>query len=285
MIQWYPGHMAKAKRQLQDNLKGVDIVVEILDARVPISSRNPDFEDLFQGKQRVVVLNKADLADPKWNKAWLSYFSSQDMLALSFCALKEGSQKAVAAFNDAGKSILVKYEQKGVKKTLRAVIAGIPNVGKSTFINAVSGGARTKTGNKPGVTRGQQWVKISPYLELMDTPGLLYPKLDDQFLAANLACVGCIKDDILNMDDLLMHLLSQLYRLYPGAVSQRYGIEESSEPAETFERIVRKRGYILHGGVLDEERGYSAVLDDFRSGKLGRITLETMDERVQTNDG
>ena len=285
MIQWYPGHMAKAKRQLKENLKGVDLVLEILDARLPLSSRNPDFEDLLKDKVRVCILNKADLADPVQNKAWAQYFRATGVSAVLFDSRSDKRGKALGALEEVSRPVREKYEQKGVNKTLRAVVAGIPNVGKSTFINALCGGAKTKTGNRPGVTKGRQWVGVTPYLELMDTPGLLYPKIDDQQTAANLACIGSIKDEILNMEELSIHLLAQLYTFYPGAVANRYGVEESDDPAETLHRVARKRGYIQKGGVLDIERASIMMLDEFRAGKIGRITLEPCVERAEIYDG
>ena len=244
-IQWYPGHMAKARRMLEENLKLIDVVVELVDARAPLATRNPDFDALFSQKSRVILLNKSDLAS---------------------------AEQAAAADK------VAKMKEKGVIKTVRAMVVGIPNVGKSTFINRIAGETKAKVGDKPGVTKGKQWVKVSPYLELMDTPGLLWPKLENEALAKHLAYIGSINDDIMDAERLAADLLGELIAICPNELKERYKkIEEGMAPHELLEAVARSRGFILQGGVMDTERAARIVLDEFRAGKVAKITLESSD--------
>ena len=285
-IQWYPGHMAKARRMLIDNLKLIDAVVEIVDARAPVATRNPDFDALFTGKKRIVLLNKSDLADPETTKKFLRLYAEMGFRALAMAATS--SQKkgaAIALLQEAVQEEVARMEQKGVKKTLRFMVVGIPNVGKSTFINRIAGSNRAQVGDKPGVTKGKQWVKITPYLELMDTPGLLWPKLSDPLLARHLAYIGSIKDDIMDVEELAAQLLQELMGLCPDALLARYKkLEREMEPAALLEGVCRSRGFLLPGGLLDMERGARIVLDEFRGGKIARITLDRPDYERQDTD-
>lgn len=275
-IQWYPGHMAKARRMLIENLKLIDVVVELVDARAPIATRNPDFDDLFAAKRRVVLLNKSDLADPEATKAFLRTYEGRGFRALSMAATN-GQKKAaaVALLQEAVREEVERLQKKGVKKTVRVMVVGIPNVGKSTFINRVAGSNRAQVGDRPGVTKGKQWVRVTPYLELMDTPGLLWPKLSDERLARRLAYLGSIKDDIMDVEQLAALLLQDLMDLCPGALSARYKtLEAGMEPHALLAGVCRSRGFLLPGGALDTERGARIALDEFRAGKIARVTLD-----------
>ena len=278
-INWYPGHMTKAKRQLAEELKLIDVVIEVVDARAPLACRNPDFEELFRGKLRVMLLNKSDLSDPKANKQWTKYFSKQGISVMEFVSVGSNAKKSAVAFIEkAGEPVLKKYRDKGVSKTLRAMVVGIPNVGKSTFINKLAGVTRAQVGDKPGVTRGKQWVKISPYLELMDTPGLLWGKLDDKTLAKHIAYIGSIRDDVMNIEEIAGALLVDLDSICGAALNERYkklaSVEERQSPELMLEGVCRSRGFILSGGVFDTERAARIVLDEFRAGKIAKISLE-----------
>ncbi|MBO4384091.1 MAG: ribosome biogenesis GTPase YlqF [Clostridia bacterium] len=281
-INWYPGHMAKAKRMLEEDLKLIDVVVEIVDARAPMACRNPDFEALFKNKIRIVLLNKADLSSKEANKAWTRHFSDEGYSVLEYVSIGSGSRKnAVSLIEKAGEPILKKYRDKGVSKTLRAMVVGIPNVGKSTFINKLAGTGKALTGDKPGVTRGKQWVKISPYLELMDTPGLLWAKLDDQTLAKHLAYIGSIRDDVMNVEEIAGALLSDLSSLAHSELYSRYPKitqDEAVSPEELLEGVAKSRGFILKGGVYDTERAARIVLDEYRAGKIAKVTFELPDD-------
>ena len=281
-INWYPGHMAKAKRLLADQLSRVDVVVEICDARLPHSSRNPDLDKLISGKKRVLMLNKSDLADTSATSAWLNYFRNQGIDAVSYCATGGRAKEAIAAIDRAAKEIVDRAAQKGVKKTVRVMVVGVPNVGKSTFTNRLHGGNIAKTGDRPGVTRSNQWVRISPYLELLDTPGLLWPRLDDQIAARRLCYIGTVKDDVVDLAMLTIHLLEDMLEVKPEAVMERFRIKDATlRGEELLEAVCRGRGFLMKGGVCDYDRCCSVVLDEFRAGKLGRITLETP-QREQT---
>ncbi|MEA4913021.1 MAG: ribosome biogenesis GTPase YlqF [Christensenella sp.] len=275
-INWYPGHMTKTRRMLQENLKMIDVVVEILDARAPLASRNPDFEDLFAGKSRVVLLNKSDLADSNATKRWISYYNKRGIEATGISATGGSAKKvAVALIEQAAKPKVDALKQKGINKVVRAMIVGIPNVGKSTLINRIAGQNRAEVGDKPGVTRGKQWVKVTPYLELMDTPGMLWPKLEDQKLAKHLAYLGSIKDEIMDSEELALDLLALLQATAPGQVTERYGKLTAETPKEDLLKAVcLSRGFLLRGGELDTERASHVVLDEFRAGKVARVTLE-----------
>ena len=223
LIQWYPGHMAKARRMLVENLKLIDVVVELVDARAPRATRNPDFDDLFSAKQRVILLNKSDLASPAETKAWVEHYRAEGISAIEFVATNSTKRKAaVELIENAASEKVKRMREKGVVKVIRAMVVGIPNVGKSTFINRIAGASRAQVGDKPGVTKGKQWVKISPYLELMDTPGLLWPKLEDEGLARHLAFIGSIKDDIMDVERLAGALLAELAVLCPAELAARY---------------------------------------------------------------
>ena len=282
-INWYPGHMAKAKRMLEEDLKHIDVVVEIVDARAPLACRNPDFETLFKNKIRVMLLNKSDLSSASVNKAWVEYFRERGISVMECVSTGSNARKnAVAFIEKAGRPVLDRYREKGVSKTLRAMIVGIPNVGKSTFINKLAGITRAQVGDKPGVTRGKQWVKISPYLELMDTPGLLWGKLDDQRLAKHIAYIGSIRDDVMNVEEIAGALLSDLNRICPEALINRYpklaSVEDMTSPEELLEGVCRSRGFILSGGVPDTERAARIVLDEFRAGRIAKVSLETPED-------
>lgn len=274
-INWYPGHMAKAKRQLADQLSRVDVVVELCDARLPYSSRNPDLDKLVSGKKRVLLLNKADLADAGATGVWLNCFRAQGIAAVSYSATGGKAKDAIAAIDRAAKEIVERAAQKGMRKTVRVMVVGVPNVGKSTFTNRLHGGNIAKTGDRPGVTRSNQWVRISPYLELLDTPGLLWPRLDDQVAARRLCYIGTVKDDVVDLAMLTIHLLEDMMAVKPQAVMERFKVKDATlRGEELLEAVCRGRGFLMKGGVCDYDRCCAVVLDEFRAGKLGRITLE-----------
>lgn len=275
-INWYPGHMAKARRMLQENIKLIDVVVEVLDARAPMATRNPDFDDLFRNKMRVVLLNKADLADPASNKRWLRYFRFQNIAASEIVSTtNNGKQQAIRLIEEAVREKVEQLKQKGIQKTVRVLVVGIPNVGKSTFINRIAGSHRAETGDRPGVTKGKQWVRVTPYLELLDSPGLLWPKLDDQTQAMHLAFIGSINDQILDIEELAWNLLRTLRALAPRELTERYTKLTADTPEEELlDMVAKSRGFILCGGVYDTERAARIVLDEYRGGKIAKVTLE-----------
>ena len=275
-IQWYPGHMAKARRQLQEELKLIDVVVELVDARAPQSSRNPDFDALFQGKERVILLNKADLADPALLKRWIAWYEG---LGIRAAALDSTTGKAknvaVSMVEKAAEPKVKRMREKGVLKVVRAMVVGIPNVGKSTLINRIAGAKRAAVGDRPGVTRSKQWVKITPYLELCDTPGLLWPKINDQEMAKNLAFLGSIRDEIMPLEQLACELSFRLMEIVPELFRKRYpNLPENLEEGTVLDAIARSRGCLMAGNEPDTERAAKMVLDEFRAGKIGRIVLE-----------
>jgi ribosome biogenesis GTPase A len=281
-INWYPGHMAKTRRMLEASLKMIDVVVELVDARAPQASRNPDFDDLFSNKARVVLLNKSDLADPQTTKKWIAHYAAHGISAAGLSATGGGAKKiATGLIERAAKPRVEQMRQKGVNKVVRCMVVGIPNVGKSTLINRIAGVSRAETGNKPGVTRGKQWVRISPYLELMDTPGMLWPKLEDQMLAAHLAFLGSIKDEIMDSETLAKQLLIQLAAIVPDALAQRYKKLAPDTPEDDLlAAVCKSRGFLLKGGELDTERAARVVLDEFRAGKIARVSLEQPEAEV-----
>lgn len=275
-VQWYPGHMTKAKRQMQEDLKLIDLIIELVDARVPLSSRNPDIDSLGQNKARLIILNKADLADERQNEAWTEYFTEKGFHVVQVDSRKGGGMKRVQAMiQEACREKTERDRRRGIKnRPVRAMVAGIPNVGKSTFINTFAGKACAKTGNKPGVTRGKQWIRLNKNVELLDTPGILWPKFEDQKVGERLACIGSVKDDLLNLEELSLLLIDYLKERYPGVLAKRYGIEEEKEALKVLEEIAKVKGCLKRGEELDYEKAAGLIFDDFRSGKTGRITLE-----------
>ena len=276
-IQWYPGHMTKAKRAMKEDIKLIDLVIELVDARVPLSSRNPDIDDLAKGKARMVLLNKSDLADERVNAQWAAWFEAKNIHAVKVDSRNKGTLKQVqSVVQEACKEKIERDRKRGImNRPIRTMVVGIPNVGKSTFINSFAGKACAKTGNKPGVTKGNQWIRLNKTLELLDTPGILWPKFEDQAVGLKLALIGSINDQILNKDDLACRCIRILKERYPGMVSQRFGLEtEDKEPAAILEDVARLRSCLMKGGELDIARAAAMVLDDFRSGKQGRVTLE-----------
>jgi ribosome biogenesis GTPase A len=279
-INWYPGHMAKARRLMEASLKAVDFIIEVVDARIPHASRNPDFDDLFAYKARVIVLNKADLADPARTKEWLDWYGKRGVDAVDFVATeRKGKEALLRMMQRAAEEKVLRMAARGAKKTVRALVAGIPNVGKSALINALSGTASARTGDKPGVTRGRQLIRITPWMELMDTPGVLWPKLDDPKGALNMAFTGAVKEEVMDSYRLSLELISALAVLYPEVVRARYKLDSTDRsPAETLIAICKTRGCLLPGGEPDEERAARLILDEMKAGKLGRLTLEKPEE-------
>ena len=279
-INWYPGHMARAKRKLEDQLSRVDVVVELCDARIPRASRNPDLNELVKNKKRLLILNKSDLADDAATRAWLNYFRAQGIDCMSFDSAKGRAKDVISRIEKAASEAVAKMAAKGVKKTVRVMIVGVPNVGKSTFTNKVNGSSIAKTGDRPGVTRNNQWVKITPYLELLDTPGLLWPKLDNQDDARSLAFVGTINDQVMDQQMLAIRLLEYLMEIKPEAAVTRFKMKDTSvRGAALLEEACRGRGWLMPGGVMDTDRGAAVILDEFRAGKLGRLTLQRAPEK------
>ena len=281
-VQWYPGHMTKAKRQMQEDLKLIDLIIELVDARVPISSRNPDIDSLGQNKARLILLNKADLADERQNEAWKEYFQNRGGHVVKVDSRSGAGMKQVhAMIQEACRDKIERDKKRGIiNRPVRAMVAGIPNVGKSTFINSFAGKACTKTGNKPGVTRGKQWIRLNKNVELLDTPGILWPKFEDQKVGERLACIGSIKDDLLNMEELALILITYLKERYPGVLEKRYGVSEGGEALAVMEEIAKVRGCVKKGDELDYAKTAGIIFDDFRSGKTGRITLEWAEQEV-----
>ena len=275
-INWYPGHMAKTRRLLQDQLRAVDAVIELCDARAPLATRNADLMKLTRGKTRILVLNKADLAGDAATARWLEHFRREGLTAMRFNSNGGKVRDILAKIEDASKPALDRFAARGVKKTVRFMVTGIPNVGKSTFINRLHGSAIARASDRPGVTRANQWVKLNPYLEILDTPGMLPPRMDDQESARLLAYLGSIRDEIMDTEDLAGGLLQRLYAIDPAAVSKRFKLPEDVDaaPHALLEAACKGRGWLLSGGRLDTERAAALVLDEFRAGKIGKLTLE-----------
>ncbi|MDD5897682.1 MAG: ribosome biogenesis GTPase YlqF [Clostridia bacterium] len=274
-IQWYPGHMAKAKRLLSEQLVKVDLVVELCDARLPLSSRNPALDEMIRHKRRVLLLCKADLAQPDKTQQWLAYFQKQGIDAMAYDKSPQKTKQARQLIEYAARDLLERNQRRGIQKTLRAMVVGVPNVGKSTFINRLYGGSITKTGDRPGVTKSNQWVKVSPYLEVLDTPGMLWPKLNDQRAAIRLAYIGTIKDAVYDQYELCAILLRDLLNVMKQETIARYKIKNpSAEKYELLDEVCRGRGFLMRGGEYDYDRCCAVILDEFREGKVGKITLE-----------
>ena len=275
-FQWYPGHMTKAKRMMQENIKLIDLVIELVDARVPISSRNPDIDELGKNKARLILLNKSDLAEDKWNDAWSEYFREKGFSVVKVNSKKGGGIKSInGVIQEACKEKIERDRRRGIlNRPIRTMVVGIPNVGKSTFINSFAGKACAKTGNKPGVTKGKQWIRLNKNVELLDTPGILWPKFEDQQVGLHLAMIGSINDEILNVEELALSVIDYLTAEYPGTLEKRFGFEGMTDRVEILGEIARVRGCLKKGNELDYEKAARLLMDDFRSGKLGRITLE-----------
>ena len=275
-FQWYPGHMTKAKRQMQEDIKLIDLVIELVDARIPLSSRNPDIDELGKNKARLILLNKSDLSDERKNETWASYFKEKGFYVVKLDARRRNSMKEIQnVILEACKEKIERDRRRGIKnRPVRAMVVGIPNVGKSTFINTFAGKACAKTGNKPGVTKGKQWIRLNKTLELLDTPGILWPKFEDQEVGKRLAFIGSIKDEILNLEELSLELLDYIRTNYPGLLNTRYGIEEEGTPVSLLEAVADKRKCLIRGQEIDYAKAAGIVMEEFRNGKIGRITLE-----------
>jgi ribosome biogenesis GTPase A len=278
-IQWFPGHMAKAKREVQEKLKLIDIVFELLDARIPMSSRNPMINEILGNKPRIVLLNKADMADEAITQQWIAYFQQQQLRALAIDAQTgTGIKQIVAASKEMLKDKFAKMAAKGIKnpRPMRALIVGIPNVGKSTLINRLAGRNIAKTGDKPGVTKAQQWIKVGKEMELLDTPGILWPKFEDEEVGLKLATTGAIKDTILNLQDVAVYALNFLKQHYPERLKERYSLDDIPEEiVALFDAIGKRRGCLVSGGAVDYDKVSEIVLHDIRTEKLGRLSFET----------
>ena len=280
-IQWYPGHMTKTRRQMEQDLKLVDAVCELLDARIPISSRNPDIAALCGPKPRLVILNRMDMAAPAATRAWCEAFRRESLAAVATdCKSRRGLTAFVPAVRNLLQEKIARNAAKGQNRPLKIMVVGIPNVGKSTFINQISGRKGAKAENRPGVTRGKQWVTVDESLLLLDTPGILWPKFDDPEVGMRLAYTGAVKDDILDTETLGCHLMELLAREYPGALTERYKIEIPAEIDgwELLQAAGRKRGFLVSGGEVDTERMARVLLEEYRSCKLGKFTLERPEE-------
>lgn len=279
--QWYPGHMTKAKRQMQEDLKLIDLVIELVDARIPFSSRNPDIDEMGKNKARLILMNKADLADEKRTEAWKSYFKSKGYFVVGIDARnKKGMKTIQGEILKACQKKIERDRRRGIiNRPVRAMVVGIPNVGKSTFINTYAGRACAKTGNKPGVTKGKQWIRLNKNVELLDTPGILWPKFEDQSVGLKLAMIGSIKDDLLNTDELAEELIKAISKDYPGALAERYGIEENGDVADMFAMIAANRKCLKKGEELDYGKAAALIVDEFRTGRIGSFTIEMPEER------
>lgn len=275
-FQWYPGHMTKAKRMMQENIKLIDLIIELVDARVPMSSRNPEIDELGKNKARLIVLNKSDLAEDRKNDLWTEYFQSKGFSVVKVNSKKGGGIKQIQnVIQEACKEKIERDRKRGIlNRPVRAMVVGIPNVGKSTFINALAGKACAKTGNKPGVTKGKQWIRLNKNVELLDTPGILWPKFEDQTVGLRLAYIGSIKDEILNTEELAAELCKFLVENYKGVLAEKYTIEESEDGFDMLRQIAESRHCLVKGSEYDTEKAARLMLDDFRNGRLGRITLE-----------
>ena len=273
--------MTKAMRMMQENIKLIDLIIELVDARIPLSSRNPDIDGLGRNKARIVLLNKSDLADPVYNRQWVQFFQGQGAYVLEINSKSGTGIKAInAVVQEACKEKLERDRKRGiVNRPVRAMVVGIPNVGKSTFINSFAGKACAKTGNKPGVTKGKQWIRLNKSLELLDTPGILWPKFEDQTVGMRLAFIGSMNDEVIIMEELACDLLKCLKMLYPSSICERYGIEWQDTMSATLERIAVSRGCFGKGESLDLKKAADILTDDFRGGRLGRMTLERPDTR------
>ncbi len=280
-INWYPGHMAKTRRLLLDQLKRVDLVIEVCDARLPFSSRNPELLRLTAGKRRILLLNKADLADPEATRRWIRFFQARGETAYPVHALSLKSKELLGTIDRSVRDIVETAGEKGIRKTVRVMVIGVPNVGKSTLINRLRGTSIAKTGDRPGVTKSSQWIHVTPYLDLMDTPGMLWPRLDDQLAARRLCYIGSVKDDVVDIYALAISLLEDLKASCPETLSVRFHVEDLNvENVELLDAVCRGRGWLLRGGRFDYDRCCNVVLDEFRSGKLGKITLELPDAQT-----
>lgn len=285
-LQWYPGHMTKAKRMMQEDIKLIDLIIELVDARIPLSSRNPDIDELGENKARLILLNKSDLADERYNEQWSQYFKNKGYYAVKVNSRSGGGLKSInGVIQEACREKIERDRRRGIKnRPIRAMVVGIPNVGKSTFINSFAGKACAKTGNKPGVTKGKQWIRLNKSVELLDTPGILWPKFEDQSVGVKLAMIGSIKDEVVNAEELSLELLKMLHGHYEGVLANRYEIEETEDTVKMLERIAVKRQCLLKGHELDYEKAARIVLEEFRNGKIGRITLEYPDGANDEND-
>lgn len=280
--QWYPGHMTKAKRMMQEDIKLIDLVIELVDARVPFGSRNPDIDELGKNKSRIILLNKSDLADAKKNKLWMGYFADKGFHALEINAKTGTGVKSIqGVVQEACRDKIERDRRRGIlNRPVRAMVVGIPNVGKSTFINSFAGRACAKTGNRPGVTKGKQWIRLNKGLELLDTPGILWPKFEDQTVGLHLAMIGSMNDEIVHLDELAYELIRFLRGEYPGLLEKRYDIEisDGQDVYDVIRAVCVSRKCYLKGEELDIMKASSMVVDDFRSGRIGRITLEIPEE-------
>ena len=275
-FQWYPGHMTKAKRMMQENMKLIDLVIELVDARIPMSSRNPDIDELGKNKARLILLNKSDLAEEKQNDAWVEYFKTKGYSVVKVNSKKGGGIKSIhGVIQEACKEKIERDRKRGIlNRPVRAMVVGIPNVGKSTFINALAGKACAKTGNKPGVTKGKQWIRLNKNVELLDTPGILWPKFEDQTVGLRLAFIGSIKDEILNIEELAAEMIRFMKKYYVGVLAQKYAIIETDDDYKDLGSIAESKHCLQKGSELDTAKAAMLLIDDFRNGALGRITLE-----------
>lgn len=287
-INWYPGHMAKAKRLIKERLDLIDVVYELVDARIPFSSKMRDMDEVIGNKPRLLIMTKADLCDNKETKKWVSYYEKQGMQVI----LIDGGKKLpmneiMEKTNLLMKEVFEKRERKGLNaRKARVLVIGIPNVGKSTFINRIVGRKATSVGNKPGVTKTLDWIRINDEVELLDSPGILWPKLDDELVAFNLASLTAIKEEILPLYDVIVYLLETLYQYYPEILKDRYGIDELDEdPVETLEKIGKRRGCVIRGGEIDYDKVYSVILTDVKNGTIKNITFDRFDDRMKIMEG
>lgn len=275
-IQWYPGHMTKAKRMMQEDIKLIDLVIELVDARLPLSSRNPDIDNLAKNKSRIILMNKYDLADDRVTDNWCKYFNDKGILTVKINSKTgTGIKQINNVVNEACKEKIERDRKKGImNRPVRAMVVGIPNVGKSTFINAYAGKNCAKTGNMPGVTKGKQWIRLNKNLELLDTPGILWPKFEDERVGLNLAYVGSINDEILNMTEVAVNFISFMLTEYPGRLAERYQVDETMKPYDILLQLAENRKALKKGGEPDEDKAVKILFEEFRNGKIGKITLE-----------